>query len=112
MVLEIQVRVEEHGTNRHKDIIIPVSNKEFEMMSRLGDIENGKPAYELVISLIGDLQKEVDAEQQLDINHPEKYFFKINLVKCDRCKERCDCTNNDIWSDTVNEHNSTGNGEW
>ena len=108
MALEIQVRVEEHGTNRHKDIIIPDSNKEFEMVSRLGDIENGKPAYELVISLIGDLQKEVEVEQQLDINHPEKYFFKINLVRCDRCEERCNCDNNDTW----NERPSKGNGEW
>lgn len=94
MVLEIQVKVEEHATHRHKHIVIPLSTKEFEMVERLGDVENGKPAYELVLKLIGDIQKKVDVEQQLDINHPEKYFFKINLVRCDKCDEHCTCDRN------------------
>lgn len=99
MVLEIQVKVEEHATHRHKHIVIPLSTKEFEMVERLGDVENGKPAYELVLKLIGDIQKKVDVEQQLDINHPEKYFFKINLVRCDKCDEHCTCDRNpEYWN--------------
>ena len=52
MVLEIQVKVEEQATHRFKHIVIPLSTKEFEMVERLGDVENGKPAYELVLKLI------------------------------------------------------------
>tara|TARA_B100000029_G_C17573870_1_gene957536 strand:- start:1872 stop:2195 length:324 start_codon:yes stop_codon:yes gene_type:complete len=107
MVLEIQVKVEEQATHRFKHIVIPLSTKEFEMVERLGDVDDGKPAYELVLKLIGDLQKDVVKEQQLDLSHPEKYFFKINLVRCDKCDERCTCNIDPQYWNGNDSH-----GEW
>ena len=97
---ELQVRVSDLQNKRHKNMSIPLSNEEYDMICRIEERSrsvNNKEVHDLALRMIDELQRQanVPLEERVDVDDPSKYFLAINIVRCERCLEkgRCVCNN-------------------
>ena len=97
---ELQIRVSDLQNNRHKNMSIPLSNEEYDMICRIEERSrnvNNKEVYDMALRMINELQRNtnVPMEERVDTDDPSKYFLAINIVSCERCLEkgRCVCNN-------------------